>query len=90
MYATTRWTNFRAWLLRQRPLCQRIDSGAVCFAKGKILHHLLSPRIRPELFVDPANIVVLCEHHHPSDEGTPWWRPGVDYVLVSSSKDYFL
>lgn len=89
MYSTTRWTNFRAWILRQRPLCQRIVAGKPCLAVGKILHHLISPRQRPDLFINAENCVVLCEHCHPPDEGTPWWKPGVDYVCVASAKDYF-
>jgi hypothetical protein len=32
---------------------------------------------------------VLCEHCHPPDEGTPWWKPGMDYLRVDSMKDYF-
>jgi len=89
MYSTARWINFRAWILRHRPLCQRIEGGVVCLKQGKILHHIFSPRVRPDLFVDPANVVVLCLHCHPPDEGTPWWKPGVDYIRVDSAKDYF-
>ena len=81
MYATTRWKVFRGWVLRQNPICQAIlKDGTQCRNPSKIGHHLWSPRVRPDLFTEPKNIVMLCEFHHPNEEGTPWWRPGREFV----------
>jgi len=81
MYATARWKVFRGWVLRQNPICCRIlKDGTQCHKPSKIAHHLWSPRVRPDLFTDPKNVVMLCEFHHPNEEGTPYWRVGKEYV----------
>jgi hypothetical protein len=62
-------------------MCQRIQkNGEQCHEPAKIVHHLWSPRQRPDLFIVPSNVVCLCANDHPTDEGTPAWREGVDYV----------
>ena len=81
VYHRAPWPQFRAMLLGQNVLCQKLDrDGAQCRNVSTLVHHLISPRVRPELFVDAANCVALCAHCHPPDEGTPHWRPGVDFV----------
>jgi len=81
MYATARWKVFRGWCLRLNPICQRIlKDGTQCRYPSKIGHHLWSPRVRPDLFTDPKNVVMVCEFCHPNEEGTPWWRPGKEFV----------
>lgn len=81
MYGRVRWINFRKILLAQNPLCTRIlRSGFQCSRPSCIGHHLWSPRVRPDLFTDQRNVIALCEYCHPPDEGTPWFREGVDYV----------
>lgn len=82
MYQTPAWRGFRALMVRENVICQRLHNGVQCHNLSKIVHHLISPRQRPELFRDPANVVCLCEHCHPSDEGTPHWRAGVDFVAT--------
>lgn len=80
MYGTVRWTRFRTVLLAQNPICSRIIKGVQCTRPSRIGHHLISPRVRPDLFVEATNVIALCEHCHPTDEGTPLWRPLVDYA----------
>ena len=80
MYSRAPWPTFRLWLLSHNPICQRLYAGAQCRNRSVLVHHLLSPRQHPELFVVAANCVALCEHCHPTSEGTPNWRPGVEYV----------
>jgi hypothetical protein len=75
------WEAFRAMLQMQgNVICQRIIAGLRCTADVVIFHHLVSPRVRPELFTVPSNVVGVCREHHPITEGTPDWRPGVDFV----------
>jgi hypothetical protein len=82
-YNTSEHEHFREAVRMQNPMCQKLDKkGVPCRNLAKILHHLISPRVRPDLFFDPKNVVMLCAHCHPSDAGTPWWRPGVDYVAT--------
>lgn len=76
------WRTFRNWLWRQNPICQRLEAGQPCRNPSKIAHHLVSPRQRPDLFLEATNVVMLCSHHHPDSEGTPHWRVGVDYVAT--------
>lgn len=86
MYNREPWPTFRRWMLIQNPICQRIDRfGEQCKNPANIVHHLISPRQRIDLFVDPKNVACLCERCHPPDEGTPHWRPGVDYVATAFS-----
>jgi hypothetical protein len=81
MYSRAPWPAFRLLMLGQNPICQRIQrDGKQCRNAATLVHHLLSPRVRPDLFVDPGNVACLCEHCHPTEEGTPHWRSGVDYI----------
>ena len=80
MYQTTLWRQFRAYMLRLNPICQRLIAGTQCRNAATLVHHLTSPRQRRDLFLTPSNVACLCEHCHPPDEGTPWWKPSVDFV----------
>lgn len=83
LYRRQPWPAFRAVMLAQNPLCQRLDkNGAQCRERATIVHHLVSPRRRIDLFVDPKNVVCLCATDHPSDEGTEWWTVGKEYVAT--------
>jgi 5-methylcytosine-specific restriction enzyme A len=82
MYVREPWPSFRRTMIGFNPLCQRLVRGVQCDRAAKIVHHLVSPRQDRSRFVDPTNVVCLCEHCHPNDEGTPWWKPGVDYVAT--------
>ena len=79
-YGHSEWYRFRKWMLAQFPVCQRINNGVRCMNPSKIGHHLWSPRVRPDLFTDPTNVVLVCALCHPNEEGTPYWRKGVDYT----------
>jgi hypothetical protein len=80
MYDRQPWPGFQARMIRNNVICQRLNRGVRCRNLSKIVHHLIGPRQRPDLFVDPKNVVCLCRHCHPPDEGTPHWREGVDFV----------
>jgi hypothetical protein len=83
MYGRSRWLVFRKWMLAHNPICQRLDKNREqCNAPARVVHHLNSPRVRPDLFIDPKNVVCVCFNCHPSDEGTMWWRAGVEYVAT--------
>jgi hypothetical protein len=78
-YATSIWTVFRARMLRENPICQKINKGVRCTRPSKIGHHIWSPRTRPDLFTTVSNVVMLCENCHTPEESTPYWRAGIDY-----------
>jgi len=81
LYAMAAWQRFRQFFFNRNPICQRIGAdGKQCREVATLIHHLLSPRKRPDLFLDPKNVVALCAHCHPPDEGTPDWVAGRDYV----------
>lgn len=81
LYSTAAWQRFRLWRLAENPLCQRIWRGEKCQHGASVVHHLISPRQREDLFYAPANTVCLCEGHHPGGlAGTPDWRKGIDYA----------
>jgi len=80
MYQTPRWKVFRQWFLRLNPQCQRIIDGMRCEQIADTVHHLLSPRQRPELFLDADNVKAVCREHHHHGEGA-----GPDEVHVPSN-----
>lgn len=80
LYDKAMWKRFRAWILAQRPICQRINKGERCRFTANTVHHLESPRSRPDLFTEPDNVLALCAGCHPGgDAGTPHWRRGHEY-----------
>jgi hypothetical protein len=80
LYRRTMWVRMRSAMLMRNPICTRLSNGAQCQNHSVLVHHLTSPREKPELFVEPRNLVCLCQQCHCNDEGTPWWKPGVDYI----------
>jgi 5-methylcytosine-specific restriction enzyme A len=81
MYNTSAWFRFRWFVLNRNPICQRIVKGVQCRDAATVVHHLLSPRQRPDLFLEPTNVLCLCAGCHPGgEEGTPLWRVDIDYV----------
>jgi hypothetical protein len=52
-------------------LCQRLVNGVQCNRPVQILHHLISPRQKPNLFFTFSNVVGVCRQHHPNCEGEP-------------------
>src|SRR5258708_38421945 len=45
-YGRKEWLVFRAWLIGNRPICQRINKGVRCTNPSKVGHHIWSPRVR--------------------------------------------
>jgi hypothetical protein len=78
-YKTGAWRRFAMWIRSMNPMCQRLTHGVQCMKPGALVHHLISPRTRPDLLLDPKNVCTLCRAHHP-DFDTPGWKVGVDYV----------
>jgi hypothetical protein len=81
-YHRAPWPAFKRKILNDNIVCQRLYDGVQCRNRSKLVHHLVSPRVLPALFVDPTNVVALCENCHPTSEGTPLWRVGIDYVAT--------
>jgi 5-methylcytosine-specific restriction protein A len=62
------WQKFRLAFLSAHPLC------ADCHTRGHTteateLHHIVKPRVRPELRLDPGNVRGLCESCHSTRTG---------------------
>jgi hypothetical protein len=89
MYNRARWTHFRLWLLRLNPLCQRLHGSVQCTNPARLVHHLISPRVKPDLFIVASNCVCLCGSGcHPNTEGTPDWIAGKDFVRTNFDLSY--
>ncbi len=70
LYNSVAWTKrFRPAFEASNPTCQRIENERVCGRPMEMLHHLLSPRVRPDLFFAWTNIVSVCRQHHPVTAG---------------------
>lgn len=82
MYGTVRWLRFRELILHRRPMCQKIVRGQPCRNPAHVIHHLISPRVDISKFIDPENVLALCDTCHTPEEGTPHWRAGVDYIYI--------
>jgi hypothetical protein len=80
MYKRARWMNLAAWLRRRNAQCQRLRAGVQCWHPSEVVHHLIAPQDRLDLFYTPSNLVCLCNECHPaSRQGTPEWRCGIDF-----------
>jgi hypothetical protein len=71
MYNGSRWERFRQAILGQNPICQRLVDGQQCRHVARVVHHVISPRVRPDLFVEPQNVKCVCFFHHSPNEGEP-------------------
>lgn len=70
LYRTQRWERFKRYMRMRNGLCQRIlGNGKQCDRIAVILHHIISPRIAPELMFVAENILCVCERHHPNTVG---------------------
>jgi hypothetical protein len=86
MYQSARWRKFRAWILNRSPMCARLVRGEACRYPATIIHHLIDPAFRPDLFVTASNVCPTCALHHPAGvKGTPEWKPYVDYTPVDAT-----
>jgi hypothetical protein len=80
------WIRLSKLMRDLNPVCQKIPNtglykpGEQCHNRATLVHHLVSPRVDPTLFLVASNLVCLCNSCHPPDDGTPWWKVGVDYV----------
>lgn len=72
LYLSVAWrVRFRACFLAHNVICQRLHNGVRCNRPVEILHHIISPRKRPDLFFTPSNVVGVCRQDHPITEGEP-------------------
>jgi hypothetical protein len=84
-HSGTVWRRLSKVCRTMNPICQRIVRDPLtgkmeqCHNPATLAHHIISPRQGGAMF-DLKNLLALCEHCHPPDEGTPCWREGVDYV----------
>jgi hypothetical protein len=73
-------------VLMRNAQCQRLINGKRCWNGSTLVHHRISPRVRPDLFSAVfdengiSNLIALCRDCHPNTEGTPEWREGIDFV----------
>jgi len=81
MYQTPHWKHFRAWFLKLNPFCMRVVDGEQCHNVADTVHHLQSPRQRPDLFTDADNVAAVCRTHHHHGEGA---QPGEEYVKADT------
>jgi hypothetical protein len=68
-YRTARWMRMKTFLRSRNPLCQRLVNGQQCEQFSTILHHIVSPRERPDLMFSAENLICVCDEHHPSTAG---------------------
>ena len=84
LYNLSAWRRargFRAALLVQNPICQRLQHGQQCQRAATVVHHLIDPTVDETKFFDPKNTVCLCAGCHPGGAlGTPNWKPGIDFA----------
>lgn len=83
LYRLTVWRGkygFRKSIIQQNAQCQRLVDGKQCHNLSTTVHHLISPRTRPDLFLVASNNVAVCTPHHPINTDTPEWVEGVDFV----------
>src|ERR1700730_12364083 len=70
LYRTQRWERLKWYMRSLNPQCQRLlDNGRRCEQFSVILHHIVSPRVALHLMFDAANILCVCESHHPNTVG---------------------
>jgi hypothetical protein len=70
LYKHARWPHFVTQLKSNGNIfCQRIVDDTRCRAVATLTHHLISPRQKPDLFVDYRNVVRVCHLHHPPSAG---------------------
>jgi 5-methylcytosine-specific restriction protein A len=61
-----RWERFRAWFLRQpgNQICHRCLELRGEVVKAEMVHHIEPVRERPDLRLNPSNVVPLCIRCH--------------------------
>jgi len=61
------WQRLRKWVLAGEPLC-RFCKAADRLVAADELHHALPIKDRPDLRLDPGNLVPLCRSCHKREE----------------------
>jgi hypothetical protein len=69
LYHTTLWRRFRDSILARNPICALIVNGVQCTHAATLVHHIISPRQRRDLFTTASNVAPLCADHHTDEEG---------------------
>jgi hypothetical protein len=75
LYHTQRWERFSRLIRDKNPICQVVEAGKQCREISKVVHHIKSPRQAPDLFLEPSNVVAICEAHHETSEGEDMANP---------------
>jgi hypothetical protein len=76
-YNSAAWRRFRAAILAHNVICQAYvehpttQLAEQCHAPATEIHHLKSPRTRPDKMFTVSNVVVLCKAHHHKGQGEP-------------------
>src|SRR5262249_40024169 len=69
-YHNAPWTRFRKTLVQLNPICQVVFAGGRrCMNAAKVGHHLVSPFDDITRFLDPRNVVAICEACHGPEAG---------------------
>jgi hypothetical protein len=84
----------------KNPLCQKLirEGGRLirCRHFSYLVHHRLSPRQRPDLFLSVydengvSQLIALCADCHPNSEGTPDWKEGVEGPVPPGGGEFFI
>jgi hypothetical protein len=72
LYKVVAWKRFKdSFAAAGNVICQRIVNGVQCRHEVEVWHHLISPKVRPNLMYSYSNVVGVCRQHHPVTEGEP-------------------
>lgn len=58
-----KWRRFRQWFLSEHPLCRDCQSRGV-ITEATEVHHVAKLRSRPDLRLEPSNVMPLCHACH--------------------------
>lgn len=59
-HATREWRKLRNAHIKGQPECQVCDIRA----KGNQVHHIIPLRVDSTQFLNPTNLITLCQRHH--------------------------
>ena len=62
------WERFRVWVLSVWPLCFDCQAAGRLTASNEV-HHIAKLRDRPDLRLDPGNVMALCKPCHETRTG---------------------
>jgi 5-methylcytosine-specific restriction protein A len=64
-YSSARWMRLRKAFLAEHPLCVRCETEGR-LVPATIVHHIRERLERPDLALDPANLLSMCDKCHSS------------------------